>query len=179
MAPDPTAEYGRRLADWRVRLAELSRLDARLASGRLIVFGAALVIGYLIWSDRLGPWSLAVPGVAFLALVVRHDAAIRARDRAATLVTFYEHGLGRIEDRWIGTGQTGDRFRNDHHPYANDLDLFGPGSLFELLSRARTRTGGGAAAVSQLASVSSPVLVRARDKSSKSEPGPKRSRSLA
>jgi len=161
MALDPAAEYGRRLADWRARFAQLSRLDARLASGRLIAFGATIVIAYLIWKGSLGPWALAAPVVAFLALVVRHDVAIRARDRAAALVTFYEHGLGRIEDRWIGTGQPGDRFRDDHHPYANDLDLFGPGSLFELLSRARTRTGEDTLA-SWLTGAATPDVVAAR-----------------
>ena len=40
-----------------------------------------------------------------------------------------------------GTGEPGDRFRDDQHLYANDLDIFGSGSLFELLSIARTRAG--------------------------------------
>ena len=35
----------------------------------------------------------------------------------------------------------GERFRDDSHLYADVLDLFGQGSLFELLSIARTRTG--------------------------------------
>ena len=33
------------------------------------------------------------------------------------------------------------RFRDDAHPYADDLDLFGKGSLFQLLCTARTRPG--------------------------------------
>ena len=66
---------------------------------------------------------------------------IRQRDAAARAIAFYERGLARIEDRWPGTGEPGDRFRDDHHLYANDLDLFGAGSLFELLSIARTRAG--------------------------------------
>ena len=41
----------------------------------------------------------------------------------------------------MGGGEPGDRFRDDEHLYANDLDLFGRGSLFELLSVARTRPG--------------------------------------
>src|SRR5262249_5302009 len=45
------------------------------------------------------------------------------------------------EDRWIGTGEPGERFRDDRHVYADDLDLFGRGSLFELLSLARTQKG--------------------------------------
>ena len=35
----------------------------------------------------------------------------------------------RLEDRWAGTGEPGERFRDDRHVYANDLDLFGRGSL--------------------------------------------------
>jgi hypothetical protein len=49
--------------------------------------------------------------------------------------------LARIEDRWMGSGQHGERFDVPHHVYAGDLDLFGTGSLFELLSTARTRMG--------------------------------------
>ena len=40
-----------------------------------------------------------------------------------------------------GKGATGDRFRDESHPYSDDLDLFGKGSLFQLLSTARTRPG--------------------------------------
>ena len=46
-----------------------------------------------------------------------------------------------MEDRWVGQGQAGDRFDSPAHPYASDLDLFGHGGLFELLSIARTRIG--------------------------------------
>jgi hypothetical protein len=42
---------------------------------------------------------------------------------------------------WMGTGETGDRFSDPSHPYARDLDIFGVGSLFELLCTARTRAG--------------------------------------
>jgi DNA mismatch repair ATPase MutS len=41
----------------------------------------------------------------------------------------------------MGHGASGDRFRVPHHVYADDLDLFGTGSLFELLSTARTGAG--------------------------------------
>ena len=141
MPPDPSAEYQSRLARWRDRLAAFSTLDARLAAARLVVFGAAAVLAYLLWQSSWSGWWMLAPVAVFVALAVRHDRVIRARDRSASLVGFYERGIARIEDRWPGTGATGDRYRNDHHPYANDLDLFGPGSLFELLSLARTRTG--------------------------------------
>jgi hypothetical protein len=141
MPSDPSAEYQARLARWRDRLASLSSLDARLAAARLVVFGSAAGLAWLLWQTSWSFWWLLAPVAIFAALAIHHDRVIRARDRSASLVGFYERGLARIEDRWPGTGATGERYRNDHHPYANDLDLFGPGSLFELLSLARTRTG--------------------------------------
>ena len=38
-------------------------------------------------------------------------------------------------------GQTGEAFIDPQHPYATDLDLFGIGSLFELLCTAQTSSG--------------------------------------
>jgi hypothetical protein len=82
-----------------------------------------------------------VPVVVFAVLVVYHDRIFRRRASANRGIAFYERGLARLADSWMGKGEPGDRFRDDEHLYANDLDLFGRGSLFELLSVARTRPG--------------------------------------
>ena len=137
----PADEYRRRLDQRRVAHAALDRLDARLAYGRLLAFGGIALVLVAMWLQGTPGWLVAVPIVAFGILVHRHDRVIRARDAAARAIAFYERGLARIEDRWAGTGEPGDRFRDDHHLYGNDLDLFGSGSLFELLSIARTRGG--------------------------------------
>jgi hypothetical protein len=84
---------------------------------------------------------LAPPVAAFLILAVLQEkllASIRYRTRA---IAFYERGLARLNDRWAGSGETGERFLDPSHPYARDLDLFGRASLFEYLSSARTRAG--------------------------------------
>lgn len=86
-------------------------------------------------------WWLIAPAAGFLALLIYHDRVLRARELASRAVRYYERGLARIEDRWAGSGETGERFRDPAHPYAEDLDLFGKGGLFELLSTARTRAG--------------------------------------
>src|ERR1700676_5765816 len=46
-------------------------------------------------------------------------------------------GLGGGGGRWAGGGQTGGGFWEWNHVFAEDLDLFGRGCLFELLSTAR------------------------------------------
>ena len=49
--------------------------------------------------------------------------------------------MARLEDRWAGKGERGERFMDAAHPYARDLDVFGVGSLFEFLCTVRTRAG--------------------------------------
>ncbi len=139
---NPGPEYKRRLDGRRAAHARLVALDERLSYARLVVFAAGAIVAWLAFrSAALSPWWVVLPGAAFAWLITRHDRVIRDRDAAGRAITFYERGLARIEDRWAGGGESGDRFRDDDHLYANDLDLFGRGSLFELLSIARTRSG--------------------------------------
>ena len=137
----PADEYRARLSARRDTYARLSRIDERFSYARLAVFAVAVLLITAAWRGWAAPWWIALPVVAFLALVVKHDAIVRRRDAAARAIAFYDRGLARIEDRWAGGGEPGERFRNPEHLYANDLDVFGPASLFELLSIARTRAG--------------------------------------
>ena len=137
----PGSEYRARLDTRTDVLQSLTRLDARYSAARLVVFVGACLLALLWWQGVVPAWWLLVPVAAFGVLMQRHDRVIRAREAAARAIAFYERGLARIEDRWARGGEPGERFRDDRHLYANDLDLFGPGSLFELLSIARTRAG--------------------------------------
>ena len=141
MTHAPADEYRARLSARRATHLALSRRDERMSVARLAVFAAGVLLLVAAWRGWLPVWWLAVPASAFLILVVRHDRIIRARDAAARAIALYERGLSRIEDRWTGAGEQGQRFSNADHLYANDLDLFGPASLFQLLSSARTRAG--------------------------------------
>jgi hypothetical protein len=164
MRADPSAEYTQRLTRWRASFATLSTADGRLANARLVTFVAAIAIAVGVWQASLTGWALVVPIAIFAALAVRHDIVIRARDVAVRLIKFYEDGQARLEDRWVGTGRTGEHFRNPSHPCADDLDLFGRGSLFELLSLARTRPGERALA-GWLTSPADPSVVLQRQQS--------------
>lgn len=137
----PGDEYRARLALRQTEAAGLARRDERTSRLRLLTFAAGLALLVLWWRGSTSVWALTAPVLAFGVLVAVHDRIIRARLRAERAVAFYERGLGRLEDRWTGTGETGSRFTDESHPYAQDLDLFGRGSLFELLSLARTQAG--------------------------------------
>ena len=138
---EPAVVYNDRLAAHRSVVERLEQLDARFAYARLGVVIAALAAAFLIWRTAIPPWILLVLAATFLVLMAGHDRTIRARRAAGRAIGYYERGLARIEDRWIGTGEPGSHFLDEHHPYAADLNLFGAGSLFELLSTARTNVG--------------------------------------
>ena len=138
-AEDVADSYRQRMSARANVVAIHERRHAQLAWWRFAIFASGVAL--MIWLGRPGlPW-LLVPGLAFVVAAIVHAFVLNARDRAARAVTFYERGLRRLNDEWIGTGETGDRFRSDHHPYADDLDIFGRGSLFELLSTPRTAAG--------------------------------------
>ena len=142
LARSPGEEYADRLRLARDELQREDRRDARLADARLAVFVVAVVVGLAaFWVRVLSGWWLVAPGLLFAAIVVIHDRVAKARDRAHEAIAVYERGLARVEDRWTGIGQDGVRFLDPSHPYAADLDLFGPGSLFQRLSTARTSAG--------------------------------------
>jgi len=138
----PHTEYTRRLELRRAAVTALARREQRVADLRLVLFGVGGLMAYLSFGPHLfSAWLLILPLLAFAGLVIFHDQLIQRKNRARRSVRFYEQGLARLEDRWAGTGVSGERFLEAAHPYAVDLDLFGSGSLFELLCTARTRAG--------------------------------------
>jgi hypothetical protein len=142
MTVSPSQEYARRLSDREARVAGFEKLHVRAGNARLLLAIAIAVVGWAsIARHAFFAWWLLLPVVGFIVVGSYHSRVLRRRARAERSVAVYRQGLARMEDRWQGTGQGGERFDAPHHVYAADLDLFGKGSLFELLSTARTRMG--------------------------------------
>ena len=138
----PSDEYSRRLQERQAQIARYGRLHVSFGNMRLAVaVAAAAILWFAFARNRISPWWLLVPFVLFLLLAAFHSRILRRRTCAERAALVYADGLARIEDRWEGKGEPGERFDDPHHVYAGDLDLFGRGSLFELLTTARTRMG--------------------------------------
>ncbi|MGB7285013.1 MAG: hypothetical protein WBE13_22320 [Candidatus Acidiferrum sp.] len=139
---EPKAEYERRLEKCLKALAERDRVHLRVGYWKLAVIAAGLALAWIIFGKHwLAIYWLIAPAAAYALLGIFHGSVLQAKRRAETAEQFYRRGIARIEDRWAGAGQTGEQFRDPYHVYAEDLDLFGKGSLFELLSTARLPMG--------------------------------------
>ena len=142
MSPDPAAIYSQRLAERRADTAARERLHRILSYWRLAAAAAGVAIVCFALASRAVYilWAI-LPLAIFISLAVLHERLLRDLERRRRAARFFERGLARLEGNWPGTGETGERFLHPAHPYAQDLDLFGKGSLFELLSTARTHIG--------------------------------------
>ena len=139
---NPASEYARRLRDREADRRRHDRLHRIIGNLRLAVGICGVAIAFFVFGrPTISPWRLAAPVGVFVVLAVWHSRVLERRDRAARAVRFYERGMARLENRWMGGGESGDRYREPDHVYADDLDVFGRGSLFELLCTARTQAG--------------------------------------
>ena len=138
----PQDEYQQRLARWRSVVESENKSYTRVSDLRLLTAISACVIAYLVFgSVVISAWWMLAPAAAFAGLMLAHIRIDKRRQFALRATRYYDQGLKRLSDNWAGTGNPGDQFADPEHPYAADLDLFGRGSLFELLSTARTYEG--------------------------------------
>ncbi len=137
----PRIEYARRAGARRAEAARRMIKYRKIGVLRLASLVAGLALAWAAFDARLAWWWLLLPAAGFVAAAEAQSRVTRARRRCERGAALYDRGLARLDDRWAGAGATGERFLKSSHLYAEDLDLFGRGSLFELLSAARTRSG--------------------------------------
>ncbi|MGB7435703.1 MAG: hypothetical protein WBW49_09795, partial [Candidatus Acidiferrum sp.] len=139
---DAKAEYSSRLQSATIQRSNHEQSHKRLGIAKLgILFLVVVLLAWYLKSKAVSPLWLIVPAIAFVFLEVEHSRVLGSMRRCSGLMAFYERGLARLNNEWAGTGEPGDVFLDPAHPYARDLDLFGKGSLFELLCTARTSAG--------------------------------------
>ncbi|HYM11823.1 MAG TPA: hypothetical protein VEU62_13895 [Bryobacterales bacterium] len=139
---DPRVVYSQSLEERRADIARCDRQHLLLGWGKVAVAasGATLLWPALFYHAFSIVWAL-LPAAALLVLAVLQERARRLLERRRRAERYFEKALARLDGKWAGTGEAGDRYLDPAHPFARDLDLFGKGSLFELLCTARTHIG--------------------------------------
>jgi hypothetical protein len=126
---------------------EAERLGARsalLSNLRGLSFGIAAISAVFALMDKSRALSgsiAAVAGLAFIGLVGWHARVIAKEQDARRWARVNRDGEARCTGRWRELAEDGEHLAPRAHPYADDLDLFGQGSLFQRISVAHTRFG--------------------------------------
>ena len=142
MSVDPRTEYQSRLSNWSQRAEAFERSHSRMGNLRLFfLFGSLALAAALCRSDAAWGAVVLIVLVGLLLTGIWHLRIENARNAARRGIRFYQSGLDRLDGTWSGKGSPGTEFLDPHHFYAADLDIFGVGSLFELVNAAHTQIG--------------------------------------
>src|SRR5206468_8775015 len=115
---NPEALYKRHLEHLTSTQALDETAEKRLGYAKLAVAFLTVVaaVVLLYWSKFLV--LVLLPAGIFVYLAIRHETRLQKIRERRRSIEFYERGIARMEDRWAGTGETGERFLNPGHPYA-------------------------------------------------------------
>lgn len=134
--------YDTKIEEINAKLKAFEASNQRFSSIRLGIFICIIATaGLSLLGGFFSAWWILVPIFTFALLVIRHDKVIRQIEQTTWSRDFYEESMRRITNDWQGKGNTQTHYIDDGHLYAKDLDIFGEGSLFELMCSAKTTSG--------------------------------------
>ncbi|MGI4828852.1 MAG: MutS-related protein [Janthinobacterium lividum] len=138
----PADFYTTRLGACRLESKQRRRQHVLFGYARLGWAALFLLLAWMVFGRHLLPWQwLLLPWVGFAVTARFHGRVLAAGARANQVATWYESGLGRMENRWTEMRQRSTRLDSSTSLFASDLDIFGTASLFQLLCTARTSIG--------------------------------------
>lgn len=105
----------------------------------LVAFACVLIYQSFV-AQRFPVWTTILTAPLFVFVMTKtHDYQGKAL-KLFRLSEYYDIGIARLNRQWSSLDEGRD-FGDRDHFYATDLDLFGHGSLFQLLCSARTEAG--------------------------------------
>ncbi len=143
------------------QIAARSRLVSNLRGLSFGVFVIAALWGLFGGAPQSGGLVALVAAVTFLVLVSVHGRVLTREDNERRFALVNNHSLLRVTGRFRELPEDGSSFKPAAHPYADDLDVFGAGSLFQRLCTAHT-TLGKRTLSSWLSGATSPDVIVAR-----------------
>lgn len=129
--------YGRFLQ----RLQKKEREISNLRLGAFIMEAVIAVFSYFRHLYIPLAASVIIFGVLFVYMILLHEKLIRRIKHVSLLKEINEISLKRVTGAWHSFKDDGADFVEDSHGYTGDLDIFGKGSLFQMINTAQTYEG--------------------------------------
>jgi len=123
---------------------KLNILISQIGWGRLVILILGLVLSYKVYKDAgafNGIAALVISLLLFFVIALIHGRIIVKRQRLEVIVEFNEKGLKRLNGEYREFEDKGKELLEEGHPFAEDLDIFGQNSLFQMINTTRTFSG--------------------------------------
>ena len=139
----PSVRYQQRLEQILGETAAKEQQDRQFVRIRTLLGLAELgVLVLCVGEPEHVSWLwLLLPLAAFLAVLPFDRRCLRELQRLRAARRFLESRLARLQRVFSSDLADGREYRNDQHPWTQDLDVFGQGSLFQMLNECRTAPG--------------------------------------
>lgn len=158
--------YQERKSHFSAEVQSLNKSINLIANLRIAVALAFLTLAYFAFSKYDLFYALVPLLVAFIVLVRKHSTLFTRKTHAVNLLRIQENELA-ILDGDYSRNASGSAFADVRHPFTNDLDIFGEGSLFQFINRCHTLSGKQRLAQLLSTSPSNAEAVRARQEAIK------------
>jgi hypothetical protein len=141
-AEPPRKQHERRRDAFGAEADALDRVALRISFARLALFFlAGSLVGVGMSTRDVGTFVAGLVGfVAFFVAVAWHARVHGRRERALVRKEVHDRHLRRLDGNTKGLPD-GDGLVSAEHPYGSDLDLVGPGSIFERFAVVHTTQG--------------------------------------
>ncbi len=135
-------QYQERKLKFHQTYTQLKQQYNRLAIIRLIFFFGAIFLLIFLWSTSLWVGGIAtffLP-VIFGIFIKRHQRILKEA-RLNNFLSIINHKEEQAQDHKFQQFPDGSEFIDPLHPYAGDLDIFGPNSFFQYCNRTSSFSG--------------------------------------
>ncbi len=152
-----------RIAVLTLETRALQQRADRISGLRLVSFIGACIAGYSAVSQQL-LWAAALAAalaLTFLAALIWHAKVFAKRAEVIARKAVHERHVDRLRGAFNAFPYDGSELAPKDHPYAGDVDLVGPGSLFQRIDVSHTLEGAQCLARALLAH-SAVEVIRAR-----------------
>lgn len=143
MTPDIIKDYQHRITEATQQADKYKTLSENYSLLRLVVFGAfilSVIIAVSVNEIMVIIISVVLLSLCFAWLVNRQSRFDALKNYFLDIKKVNENEINSINSR-TNIYPDGSWFSNDKHFYTSDLDIFGSGSLFQLMNRAATWPG--------------------------------------
>jgi MutS domain V len=140
MAATLQSVYEQKQQLYQEEVRKLDRAIRNLVLGRISVALLFLFLGYQGFSDTAFFYWLPLPAIGFFFLVSRYGKEVQKRNVVSQLVKLNQLELKALNFEFDEFA-AGGAFKDEHHAFSYDLDIFGTGSLFQYLNRCATSLG--------------------------------------